>query len=191
MNVYDFDNTIYDGDSSINFYAFCLRRHPSLIERLPKQMIAALRYKTKKIDKVQFKEIYFSFLERLPDFQEEVEAFWNKEEKKIKKWYLVQQKESDIIISASPYFLLEEICKRLNIKHLIASRVNPLSGRFEGPNCYGLEKVRQYDENFAGEKIDVFYSDSLSDQPMADLAAQAFIVKKDKAFKWPERKKED
>ena len=115
MNVYDFDNTIYDGDSSINFYAFCLRRHPSLIERLPKQMIAALRYKTKKIDKVQFKEIYFSFLERLPDFQEEVEAFWNKEEKKIKKWYLVQQKESDIIISASPYYLLEEICKRLNI----------------------------------------------------------------------------
>ena len=27
MNVYDFDKTIYDGDSTADFYLFSLRRH--------------------------------------------------------------------------------------------------------------------------------------------------------------------
>ena len=27
LNVFDFDNTIYDGDSSIDFYIFCLKRN--------------------------------------------------------------------------------------------------------------------------------------------------------------------
>lgn len=26
MNVYDFDETIYDGDSTVDFYKYCLRR---------------------------------------------------------------------------------------------------------------------------------------------------------------------
>ena len=30
MNVYDFDKTIYDGDSSVDFYKFSLKRHPKL-----------------------------------------------------------------------------------------------------------------------------------------------------------------
>ena len=28
--VYDFDNTIYDGDSSVDFFLFCLRKKISL-----------------------------------------------------------------------------------------------------------------------------------------------------------------
>ena len=30
MNVYDFDKTIYDGDSTTDFIAWCIRRRPSL-----------------------------------------------------------------------------------------------------------------------------------------------------------------
>ena len=39
MNVYDFDKTIYRGDSTKDFYFFLLRRHPVLIRYLPKQIM--------------------------------------------------------------------------------------------------------------------------------------------------------
>ncbi len=31
MNVYDFDGTIYSGDSTIDFYLFCLRKQPEIL----------------------------------------------------------------------------------------------------------------------------------------------------------------
>ena len=30
IDVYDFDGTIYDGDSTVDFTRFCLRRHPTV-----------------------------------------------------------------------------------------------------------------------------------------------------------------
>ncbi len=30
IDVYDFDGTIYDGDSTVDFTRFCLRRHPAV-----------------------------------------------------------------------------------------------------------------------------------------------------------------
>lgn len=59
MNVYDFDNTIYDGDSSIDFYIFCLKRHPSILALFPHQVWGAVLYRLGKITKVRFKEIFF------------------------------------------------------------------------------------------------------------------------------------
>ncbi len=35
MNVYDFDHTIYDGDSSVDFFCFYLIRHLRLLLCLP------------------------------------------------------------------------------------------------------------------------------------------------------------
>ena len=44
MNVYDFDGTIYDGDSTVDFLIYMYRKHPGLmIPRLPGQCLAALR----------------------------------------------------------------------------------------------------------------------------------------------------
>ena len=51
MNVYDFDNTIYDGDSSIDFYLFCLKKNKKVIYLLPKQFLAFTLYKIKVKDK--------------------------------------------------------------------------------------------------------------------------------------------
>ena len=46
----------------------------------------------------------------------------------------------DVIISASPEILLTEICRRLGIKYLIASKVEKITGKYYGENCYGKEK---------------------------------------------------
>ena len=124
MNVYDFDNTIYSGDSSIDFYFYCLRKYPAVITCLPRQIKAALDYKLGRIEKVIFKEVFFSFLNKLHDPKKDVGEFWDKNQSKMNSWYLRQQEEDDLIVSASPVFLLRDICTRLNIKYLIASEVN-------------------------------------------------------------------
>ena len=103
-----------------------------------------------------------------------VKKFWETHEKNLKKWYLEQKKADDLIISASPEFLLLPICDKLEIK-VIASRVDKFTGKTEGENCWGEEKVRRFNEA-GGGKIDEFYSDSYSDTPLALLADKAFLV---------------
>ena len=78
MNVYDFDGTIYNGDSTVDFYLFALKRKPSLIRYLPKQLWGFVLYGLKRINKTQLKEYFFSFLPAI-DAETLVEAFWNGE----------------------------------------------------------------------------------------------------------------
>ena len=185
MNVYDFDNTIYSGDSSIDFYFYCLRKYPAVITCLPRQIKAALDYKLGRIEKVIFKEVFFSFLNKLHDPKKDVGEFWDKNQSKMTSWYLRQQEEDDLIVSASPVFLLRDLCTRLNIKYLIASEVNIRTGRFESDNCYGKEKVKRVMESFPDAKINKFYSDSLSDKYLAELSKEAFMVAENTISQWP------
>ena len=184
MNVYDFDGTIYRGDSSVDFFAFCLTRYPWLAIFLPYQIAMILAYKLRLCSKEQEKSAYFSFLRLVPDVQSTVTAFWRKKKIKIESWYLAQKKQDDVVISASPAFLLLPISEHLNIGKLIASEVNSHTGTFESKNCSGEEKVRRLKKLFADATIDSFYSDSESDKPMAKLAQNAFKVKKGILNKW-------
>lgn len=184
MNVYDFDGTIYDGDSTLDFYFFCLKKHPNIIMCIPRQCVAAICYKMKRIEKTEFKERFYGFLGKLGNVDTDVKEFWDSYEYRIKSWYKEKQKKDDVVISASPDFLLREICERNQIKCLIASRVNPENGKYDGANCYGKEKVRRFCEMMPEAKIDEFYSDSYSDEPLARLAEKAYVVKKNEIKEW-------
>ena len=184
MNVYDFDKTIYSGDSSIDFYLFCLKRHKKIILLLPKQVWSFVKFKIGKISKEKFKEAFFSFLIYIPDIDNEVKCFWNKNKKKICNWYLNQKRENDLIISASPQFLLEELLTRIQVKNLICSKVDKQNGKFMSANCYGIEKLNRYKKEFGNEEIECFYSDSISDYPVAQIAKTAYLVRNKKKCKW-------
>ena len=84
------------------------------------------------------KEVVYSAFRYVPDIKTEVELFWKDEIKNIKKWYLDQQKADDLIISASPYFLLEPICTKLGITELLASEVDEKTGK-----CVRAERVEK------------------------------------------------
>ena len=178
INVYDFDKTIYDGDSTVDFYLYCLKKHPSIIFLLPKQIIAFIKYKLKIKEKEYFKEIFFSFLNKVNNIDEKVKEFWLNNKKKIKAWYQEQKQPTDVIISASPDFLLRPICKELNV-FLIATKVDKKTGTFKSKNCYGQEKVARYQKE-VNKKINKFYSDSLSDKPMMNLSEEKYLVKGNK-----------
>ena len=65
--AYDFDGTIYDGDSSIDFYIFILLRRPYIIFLWPIQIVSAVLYKLRIIDKTKMKEIFFCYLRFIGD----------------------------------------------------------------------------------------------------------------------------
>ena len=184
MNVYDFDNTIYDGDSSVDFWMFCMRKNPIIVFLIPYQLWMGILYKINLIDKVRFKEAFFYFLRLVSDIEGTISLFWDKNENKIKEWYKNQQRDNDLIISASPYFLLEEICNRKGIRNLIATDVDANTGKFHSNNCYGDEKVRRLVFQYPDTTIDEFYSDSKSDLPLARLAKHAYLVKDNIINEW-------
>ena len=63
MNVYDFDKTIYDGDSTADFYIFSLKRHKKILLLAPSLIGAFLKFYVFKIGtKTQFKEKMYKFL---------------------------------------------------------------------------------------------------------------------------------
>lgn len=184
MNVYDFDKTIYDGDSTLDYYKYSIKKQPMLLLYLPKQLVSMFLYKTGKKEKKAFKQDFYGFLKYQTNKDEIIKSFWDGHENKVKKWYQHMQQDDDLIISASPEFLLKEICERQGIKRLIASKVNKENGVCESENCYGEEKVVRYNQAYIGQTIEKFYSDSRSDEPMAKLAKESYFVNKNKVEKW-------
>lgn len=184
MNIYDFDKTIYDGDSTADFIKYCSARYKKTWITLLPTAWAFILYTLGIYKKTQFKEKMYRFLEYVPNIDEALEDFWDKHESNILDYYKAQKGESDIIISASPEFLLEPICHRLGIKRLIASKVDKHTGIYTGENCYGQEKVRRLKETYAIEDCDEFYSDSLSDTPLSKIAEKSFIVRRNSLIPW-------
>lgn len=184
MNVYDFDGTIYNGDSSVDFYLFCLKKKPSIIFLLPIQLFGILLYKLKLKNKEYMKSKFFCFLRKLKNIDELVKEFWNKNSKKIQKWYLDQKSKTDVIISASPEFLLKPLEKELKIDAVIASKVNKKTGAFESKNCYGEEKVCRFKNEYKNQKIENFYTDSIkADAPIMKLAQNNYLIDSNKPNK--------
>lgn len=188
MNTYDFDQTIYEPDSSYSFVMYCLRRHTGAVMRaLPGLAAMGAKYLLKKADTKALKEKVFSFLPYLDNVDRTVEEFWQEHWRGIGGWYLAQKKADDIIISASPEFLLKPVAEKLGVR-LIATRMDKRTGKIEGLNCHDTEKVRRFREEYPGAHTEEFYSDSLSDSPMAELADRAFLVRKGRLSPWPQDK---
>ncbi len=187
MNVFDFDKTIYDGDSTVDFWKFCLKKYPRTKKHLFHTAINGVKFGLHVIEKTDFKEDFYAFLQEIDDIDAALAEFWDNHEINIKQWYLDMQKEDDVIISASPEFLLAPICKKLGIKTMMASKVDPRTGRYDGTNCHGEEKVRRYKARFANAQIHEFYSDSYSDTPLAKLAFDPILVKGNDFEPWSEK----
>ena len=184
MNVYDFDGTIYASDSTVDFFRYCLMRYPGLLRCAPAVLRTGGAYLLQQTSKTAFKECFFQFLRYIPHLDNTLHAFWVSHRRGIQPWYLAQRTPDDVVISASPVFLLQPICIELGITRLIASRVDPRTGLYTGHNCEKDEKVTRFREMFGNEPIDAFYSDSLNDMPMACIAKRSFRVQGNRVEPW-------
>ena len=184
MNVYDFDNTLLRGDSSVLYFLYNLKRHPRMWAELPVYGAYALGYKLGIISKKQMKQKLFSHFRFIRNPQANLAAFWEKTLPRLKGFYPPIAKADDVVISASPEFLIRPACVHLGIRHIMGSPVDSKTGVYAGENCHGAQKVKRFYERFPEGHIDEFYSDSHSDDPLAALAEKAFLVKKERLEKW-------
>ncbi len=177
MNGYDFDKTIYNGDCFIDFYFYVLWHRFYLIILLPFQLVFILFtfYSMKWL-----KQMFACYLIFTYDKDILIKNFWTENIGKIKDWYIDQKQEDDIIISASPTFLIEEACRRLGIKYYIATNMSLKTGIIHGKNCRGKEKVRAYRKIYKDELLKSYYGDSKSDFAMQDVSEKIYLVKKNK-----------
>lgn len=120
-------------------------------------------------------EVFVLFVPKKEKF---VQRFWDKNFKYVKQWYLDVRRDDDVIISASPSYLIAEVCARLGVK-CIAS-VNESNYLVKQTHCYGAEKVGRFQKEFPDAQPETFYSDSMSDVPMMKFAKRGYLVKGNK-----------
>lgn len=187
MNVYDWDNTIYQGDSTADFVGWLYVHRPLTLLSVFRTGICGLLYGLHLMDKLTFKQNLYHMFVFVKDMDSTADEFVTSHMDHVKPWYLEQKRADDMVISASPAFTIEHFCAELGIVNVIASIVDPRTGKYTGLNCHGAEKVRRLKEQTSQVKMDAFYSDSLSDAPLAQMAEKAYLVKGNNRLAWPEK----
>lgn len=186
MNAYDFDGTIYPSNCTIEFAIWCMRRHPRLwLTYAPRAFRSLVLYKLGKMPSYRMLRELFSYLKDVDDFDTQIERYWDKNERKISSWYLRQKRPDDLIISASPVCIVAPIARRLGVE-LVATDYDRELGVLMNNLMYAREKSR-YIIDHGFPVIDHFYSDSLSDTPLALCANHAHLVTNGarKVTDWP------
>ena len=187
IDVYDFDGTIYDGDSTADFVLFCLRRHPDMVKSLPAIAGAALSLAMKKSSLTQFKSALFGQMVRRMDLEAEADAFWKdmKTRAKLGPWFFDTPRDLPIVIaSASPEFELRHAAKILGVETLIGTQCDTKTGQLIGLNCKGAQKIDRIREVMGDFEVRAMYTDDAkADGPLLAIAGEHYIVTRGKVEK--------
>ena len=194
LSVYDFDKTIYNGETLNDFYRFYLIKKPWKIYTVIFQLWYFLLYILKIINLEKLKENFLRFLngENTGELKKLIREFWEKKESKINPWVkdeiLKNKKETEILvaISASPTFLIIDRLRLMGFNVVIGTNFLFENTKFRShitsKNCKNYEKVKRMDkwaeDNNIQYDIVNFYSDSIADKPLFDLAENKYWVKK-------------
>ena len=156
MRVFDFDGTIYDGESLFDLYMFSARYEPKVLRHLAPVLRYAVQYKMGRATLAQMERgvggVTCDYLHDVaasrrilrlggaaPDaglageaaIAEGVSAlvneFWNRHMDRIKPWY--EPRPDDVILTASFDVTVGEACRRLGLNRLVSSTVDPRTMR--------------------------------------------------------------
>lgn len=179
MNAYDFDGTIYNGDSGVEFIKFMFFKKPFFMAKhLVKASIGFIKYKLKKIEFKEMKENLFSFVSKIDSLEKYTAEFAEKNKDKIKKYYFTNRKEDDVVVSASLDFYLIPLCKVIGINTVICTKYDIKNGKIINANCKNAEKVKRLEEQFGKDVIiENAYGDSKGDYELLCRAKEGFWIK--------------
>ena len=179
MKVFDFDNTIYNGESIVDFFAFLLKKNKSLAFYIPKLIKTIAKYKHQKLSIDELYQIADKLspliIKNKENAEQLIKEFWLKNGYKLKDEMLDKIDENDVIITASPQVLIDGIKDKLRTKNIICSKINLDTGKLEYL-CMHSNKVSAFKELYGDIEIDEFYTDSLNDIPMMNLSKRTFLV---------------
>ena len=185
MRVFDFDGTIYDGESLFDLYLYSARHDPKVFRYIAPVLRYAVKYKLGRATLEQMEygvgkmtEGYLTELsrsKRVASVEQLVDDFWDRYYARIKPWY--QPESDDVLLTASFGLTVGEACRRLVVRNLVASEVDVETMKVTYLN-FNTNKTKRFRELYGPDAvIDEFYTDSKFDQPMIDMARHAFMVK--------------
>ena len=180
MNIYDFDGTIYNGDSCRDIIKYGLKKHPFITYRaLKKAKKLNKEYENGLVSFEKVKETMLSFIFEIPNYPKFINRFVFSHMKKIKPFYNSRKSVNDVIASASYELWISIFARNLGIKYVIATRTD-FEGHIIGKNCKGVEKVNRIRQVFPNANIACTYSDSEVDIPMLEMSNIAYVVEGNK-----------
>jgi phosphoserine phosphatase len=181
MNVYDFDNTIYEGESGIDMFFFYLKKRPGLVRFAPQVLRGVIDYKTSGVSladvAARYGNILKVFLDGIADYAADAREFWDQHEHRLRSFYHHLHRPDDLIISASPEQSLREVCMRLGVARYIGTVIDEATSTLDFI-CFRENKVKAFRERYPGQTIENFYTDSMNDKPLMEIAQHVFLVKK-------------
>ncbi|MCL2811748.1 MAG: HAD-IB family phosphatase [Clostridia bacterium] len=181
IDIYDFDGTIFRGDSTRAFWLYCLRKKPALVKFLPRQIAALFMMACKRWDLTRGKGAFLCFVRDI-DFEAMAEGFWAEPriQRRMEPWF-GQRDEAlpTVIASASPEALLAPIARKYGVEYLIGTRIDLRNGKLTSTNCKGQEKVKRLCQVLPEGLIRAMYTDDRrADGPLLALAQQRYIVRR-------------
>ncbi len=180
MNVFDFDNTLYRGESSVDLALYMIKNNKKIILYLPKIFYNLLKYKLCIVDKCKTVAAINDFMKNALSGREEllgaVEGFWAEHRKKLNRHMLKRIRSGDVIITAGPDFLIKGIANELHTRNLLCSIIDTDKMEVRYLNI-GSNKSKYYKKKFGDQKIDCFYTDSYNDRALMELAEKVYIVR--------------
>lgn len=181
MKVFDFDNTLYHGESAVDLALYMIKNNKKIILYLPKIFVNLIKYKLCLVDKKKIVAAINDFLNNVIRSKEElygaVEGFWEKNRYKLDRKMLSMIKSDDVIITAGPDFLINGIRDLINTDHIISSRLDTDKMKVAYLN-FGENKVKGYMALYGDKRIDYFFTDSYNDKALMDISERVYIVKK-------------
>jgi HAD superfamily hydrolase (TIGR01490 family) len=192
--IFDLDNTITRKDTYIAFLITLLQKYPARLLRCGFLPIAVILHKTGLKDNTWLKETFLRaiagnisktqldscsdhFLKHLLQHGIHSKALLQIENHRQANHHLV-------LASASFDFYVEKLGQQLGFDTIICTRSvwdkqNRLSGKINGYNCYGVNKLNRlidiFDQNRAGLFL-IGYTDHHSDKPFLDWVDRAIAV---------------
>ncbi|MGL4367948.1 MAG: HAD family hydrolase [Brevinemataceae bacterium] len=197
LAVYDFDRTVFNGDTGIEVLKYLLKHYPKTRKAIPKMILSIVRYFLRLDSQLTLKENTYDLIKYFTktEWKEFIETFWMTHSKNLFPQVVTQieldQKEglTACIISASPEIMLFPIIHKLKVSFLIGTRFqstsNFMSSKIIGLNCKNYEKVSRLEEFMKQHypdqaySIEKMYSDSLHDLPLFEIAKQQITVNAD------------
>jgi phosphatidylglycerophosphatase C len=194
--VFDVDGTLTVRDCVVPFTRRVAGTSRLLrgILRQPKKIFSVLRSRDRDAVKAVFSEIAFTGIDAVElenkaiAFANEVYNGWMRDD--VARRFRWHQEQGHVVVLVSASFdtylaplgdLLEAdavLCTRLEIVDGVAT------GRLDGPNCRGAEKVRRIaqwceESGLTLESVEYAYGDSTGDREMLELARHSFFVAKE------------
>lgn len=184
LAVFDFDGTLYKGDSLVDFCKFYYQKKPWRLWFFFIQLGGFLFWKIGLLSSTRFKSLFIQYL--FWDSDVEIKRmsllFWERtntfNDAVIERLVFYQKEGYTVVIaSASPKLLIENACQKLQVNQVVGTELIPYRNRhIITQNCRGAEKLNQVISSFPEHHLAVVFSDNEDDMELLHQAEKGYWV---------------